>query len=134
MVLRRAAALYPQSKLQEQRATEPLLFRSRTQPSFRRNRVATSLWAGLRRSSPQRNGEEDHSPGRGRRTVSWRLLAQATERHAVLRPDEAQLRHVILAALRDTEFELLRPHLSHPALVSGQALHDPNGPIADVFL
>ena len=31
------------------------------------------------------------------------------------------------------EFGPLRPHLSHMTMVSGQVLHEPNSPIADVF-
>jgi CRP-like cAMP-binding protein len=45
----------------------------------------------------------------------------------------AVYRNQILAALPSTEIELLRPHLSHMTMVSGQVLHEANSPITDVF-
>jgi CRP-like cAMP-binding protein len=51
------------------------------------------------------------------------------------RPDanEAILRNEILAALPTADMELLRPHLNHMTLVSGQSLYEPDNPITDVF-
>ena len=46
---------------------------------------------------------------------------------------EAIYRNHILAALPIAEIELLRPHLSHMTMVSGQVLHEANSPITDVF-
>jgi CRP-like cAMP-binding protein len=46
---------------------------------------------------------------------------------------EAVFRNHILAALPISEIDLLRPHLSHSTLVSGQVLHEANNPITDVF-
>jgi CRP-like cAMP-binding protein len=47
--------------------------------------------------------------------------------------NEAIFRNRILSALPITEIELLRSHLSHVTLVSGQVLHEANSPITDVF-
>ena len=46
---------------------------------------------------------------------------------------QAVYRNHILAALPISEIELLRPHLSHATMVSGQVLHEANSPIGDVF-
>ena len=46
---------------------------------------------------------------------------------------EAVYRNHILAASPTVEIELLRPHLSRMAMVSGQVLHEANSPITDVF-
>jgi CRP-like cAMP-binding protein len=47
--------------------------------------------------------------------------------------NNAIYRNDILAALPLSDIEPLRPHLHHTTLVSGQALHGSNSPIADVF-
>jgi hypothetical protein len=47
--------------------------------------------------------------------------------------NNAMFRNDILAALPLSDIELLRPHLHHITLVSGQTLHEPNSPITDVF-
>jgi CRP-like cAMP-binding protein len=47
--------------------------------------------------------------------------------------NNAIFRNDILAALPLSDIEQLRPHLHHITLLSGQALHEPNSPITDVF-
>ena len=49
------------------------------------------------------------------------------------RANNAIFRNDILAALPLRDIEPLRPHLHHITLLSGQALHEPNSPITDVF-
>ena len=47
--------------------------------------------------------------------------------------NQAVIRNEILAALPLAEIALLRVHLHHITMVSGQVLHEPNRPIMDVF-
>jgi CRP-like cAMP-binding protein len=46
--------------------------------------------------------------------------------------NQAIIRNDILAALPLAELELLRAHIHHVTMVSGQVLHEPNSPIMDV--